>query len=449
MKQYNTGVVTGLAGLALLIFLFHCGREPRLPVRKFSAEQLRGDFHQLEQQLGRHVRYFTDDREVAEVCARHYAQIIDSMSVLEFCRLIAPVLAAVRCGHARLSLPRPLEQELDERGHYLPLDIRAIGDSLYLVRGYPEREMISPGSAVLSINGRPADKIIERLKRCLPADGDNETFKYWTINQDFAAAYLEFVDDPEEFNLRVRARGDTITQTIAISAQSRRAIRQYRREHGPATKDTALVSSSFAPDGRYALLQVHSFCFYQELDEFIRTIDAFFNELRERNITNLILDLRGNDGGDPYSSAYLLGYLLGKPFRYFAEHSAPLYEDLKGLQPPPKHPFTGALYVLIDGGCFSTTGHFCSLLKYHRVGIFIGEETGGSFACNGGYQDVCLDHTGICFLLSRTTFITAVEGLAAGRGILPDYEVRPSISDIVTNHDVAIESVKILISAAA
>jgi hypothetical protein len=52
--------------------------------------------------------------------------------------------------------------------------------------------------------------------------------------------------------------------------------------------------------------------------------------------------------------------------------------DLKKTQPVPDYPFSGDPFARIDGGTYSTTGHFVSLLKGHGVGIFIGEESGGS-----------------------------------------------------------------------
>ena len=219
-------------------------------------------------------------------------------------------------------------------------------------------------------------------------------------------------------------------------------------EEDPEDPEFDAVEWSFDDENRYAVLQVHFFDFYDDLDRFIEMIDGFFSEVKDRDIANLILDLRGNDGGDPYSSAYLLTYLIGEPFRYFSARSAAFYDDLKDIQHPPDDPFEGELYVLVDGGCFSTTGHFCSLLRYHQRGIFIGEETGGSFACNGGYKEVTLDNTRINLLLPHTTFRTDVRDMPLGEGIPPDYKVIPTIQDLVNEQDPVFDKAIALINEA-
>jgi hypothetical protein len=432
----------------LLIFCCQCGKQPEQPHMKYAVDQLQDDFRQLENYLRRHARYFTDDDELREVSARQYALITDSMSLCEYSRLIAPVLAAVRCGHARLSLPEAVDAWLEEYGNYLPLEIRVVHDTLVARRCYDNKAAIPPGSVITAIDGLSAFEIIQCIKERLPADGRNETYKYWQMNENFAGVYLACIADPEEYELSFVTPGDPFEHTVTLPAKSRKEIRRYRVAHHLIEDHKPLVSSSFAADSSYAALRIRFFHFYRGLDQFVGTIDSFFQNVRTQNITNLIVDLRGNDGGDPLSSAYLLGYLLGKPYRYFAGHSAPFYDELKGMRESPAQPFTGRLFVLVDGGCFSTTGHFCSLLKYHGVGTFIGEETGGSYACNGGYEDACLAHTGLCFTLSRTTFITAVQGLTAGRGIVPDYEIHPTIADIIEGRDPVWEKAEELIKTA-
>jgi C-terminal processing protease CtpA/Prc len=98
------------------------------------------------------------------------------------------------------------------------------------------------------------------------------------------------------------------------------------------------------------------------------------------------------------------------------------------------------LIVLADGGCYSTTEHFCALLKTHTNGIFIGDETGGFYACNGGFKEHRLRISGLELLLPYATFITNAQGLDRGRGIVPDYVVAPSIHDLLNNTDPAMKT---------
>jgi len=113
----------------------------------------------------------------------------------------------------------------------------------------------------------------------------------------------------------------------------------------------------------------------------------------------------------------------------------PYYYDLKKLLDPAKNSFRGKLYILINGASFSSTGHLCSLLKFHQIGTFIGEESGGSFVCTDGSQDLTLSNTKLSFHYSTKAFSTAVSGLTPGRGIIPDYPVTPTIEDHLRQRD--------------
>src|SRR5690606_38763211 len=134
-------------------------------------------------------------------------------------------------------------------------------------------------------------------------------------------------------------------------------------------------------------------------------VDAFFNEVAARQIPNVILDVRGNGGGDPYCGAYLFRKLIDRALPYFTSDTA-FYPDLKPALAPASNAFHGALYVLVDGGCFSTTGHFVSLLRYHGIGRFIGEETGGSFACTSNLLSTTLGRTHLRLSYATSTFTT-------------------------------------------
>ena len=88
---------------------------------------------------------------------------------------------------------------------------------------------------------------------------------------------------------------------------------------------------------------------------------------------------------------------------------------------PAENNFKGRLFFLIDGHGFSTTGHLCALLKYHKLGTFIGTETGGTYTCNAAGRTIQLKNTRLLLEISRKSFVAAVTGLPKNRGIIPDF----------------------------
>ncbi len=203
---------------------------------------------------------------------------------------------------------------------------------------------------------------------------------------------------------------------------------------------------TFSEDGSYAVLTIKDFGYYGDVDAFREPVEDFFARLKRDGIGNLIIDVRGNDGGDPYCSSFIVSHVIAEPVRYFATGTR-FYTDLVKPIPVPRHVFTGELFVLTDGWCFSSTGHMLSLLRCHRRGVFVGEESGGSSACNDASKEHVLKHTGLRLNLPRRTFATSASCLPYGRGIPPDIEVQPTIHDLIAGRDIVLEKVISLIES--
>ena len=146
-----------------------------------------------------------------------------------------------------------------------------------------------------------------------------------------------------------------------------------------------------------------------------------------------------NDGGDPFCAASLFSFLQTEPLPYFAK-SYGKYAELANPLPLPENHFTGKLLTLIDGRCFSTNGHFCALLKYHKIGKFIGQQTGASYICNAGKNmKVDLMNTKIMLYFGRSSFSAAVKGMDKTKPISPDYPVEQSWLDFVNGRDAVMQ----------
>ncbi|UCH66368.1 MAG: hypothetical protein JSW63_04365, partial [Ignavibacterium sp.] len=165
-------------------------------------------------------------------------------------------------------------------------------------------------------------------------------------------------------------------------------------------------------------------------------IDSAFSEIEKNKIENLIIDLRGNDGGDPFCSTYLLSYIEKEPVPYFSERHGS-YAPMADPIPLADNNFKGNIYTLIDGNGFSTTGHFCAVLKYNNICTFIGTELGSTYTCNGATRDITLKNTRIILSTAhRHNYAVAVEGMDKNRGVMPDYNVEPTVEDLIKGTDV-------------
>jgi C-terminal processing protease CtpA/Prc len=208
----------------------------------------------------------------------------------------------------------------------------------------------------------------------------------------------------------------------------------------PFAQVTSAAYRRFAADGRLSLacsgsravLTVPSFVISQNPDYRVFFEDAF-RQMNDRGTTHLIIDIRGNGGGDPDMSVSLISHLIARPFIYFKKGAG--YDHLFAATAPHAVHFGGTVHVLIDGGCFSTSGHFCSIVRHYGLAAFVGETGGGTFRCHDNSRDFVMSHSGIRLRVARTTYETAVPDIDVSEGFPPDFRVVPTIHDILSRND--------------
>lgn len=185
-------------------------------------------------------------------------------------------------------------------------------------------------------------------------------------------------------------------------------------------------------------MSIPHFDYYNDRDKFFGFVDGAFAEIEKNGIKNLIIDLRRNNGGDPFCAVRLFAHITHEAVPYFSKPYG-RYARLAEPVPLRGNHFKGRLYVLIDGGGASTTGHLLGLLKYHKIGMLIGEETGATYICHDAKNSFLLKHTRFQVGVATGTFASAVRDLPQSRGILPDISVSQTPQDMAAGKDSVLE----------
>jgi hypothetical protein len=416
-----------------------CSSDKAYRTGGYPLNELQDDLDQYVGLIrGDHPMTFTDKPALERTISAQREQLRDGMSEMEFYAVVAPVGAAVRCGHTRTYLSERGDEYLDEHGQCLPVEIRLVGGDLYVYKDFTPDEAIPRGSRVLSINAHPASEIIERMRASLHADGTNTTYKDFTVNLSFARYFTLLFGGAPRFELGIEESGSSKAATHIVAAMTPNQSDQVEQERYAPDGACRRLCMTFSDDRSYAVLTIKDFGYYDDVQAFREPVGEFFARLATDGIRSLIIDVRGNDGGDPYCSSFVVSHLIDEPLRYFAG-GTPVYDDLVRPIPVQRHVFAGELYVLMDGWCFSSTGHMLSLLRCHRRGVFVGEESGGSTACNDASRMHTMKHTRLQLNLPRRTFATSARCLPYGRGIPPDIEVQPTIHDLIAGRDIVLE----------
>jgi hypothetical protein len=343
------------------------------------------------------------------------------------------LVEAIHCGHTWIGLPDDFWD--NEEKIFFPVGLIFSGNKAYAAAS-PDIKTIPEGSEIISINKVPVSHIIESTKRLVNSDAKSSTGKLANFAHSF----------PDLFALQY-GNHDSYEVYFILPESSETKVRTIR----PVSRNMAwqnpinTLSGSFAPgnelklellkDQNLAVMGIATFGYYDNQKKFYNFIDSAFEQINKASVKNLILDLRNNGGGDPVCASKLLSYIETKPAPYFVKIYKGYEALAKPLPLPVKNAFGGKLYVLINGGCFSSTGHLCALLKYLDRATFIGEETGGTYECNDDHVSVQTTTVHLNLNVARRTYTTAVKGISRETGIMPDYPVEPSIREVTEGKD--------------
>jgi len=399
----------------------------------YSVEQLKTDLKSMRTILiENHPRpyEFTSKELFEHSYDSLQASINQPMNELAFRYRLMPLVAKIHCGHTKLD---PSIQFRQSRPKDFPPFILYYEGKRAFVR-YSANKDLPVGAEVTSINGIPIAQRIQNLLARTSGDGIHLNVQYYLINQPMSWFLYEmpYWYRVEQYNLTlVDSTGHQ--RTLHLTSIDEASFRE--RIPPPPSKRHQL---SILENKKTALLNYPSLDF-PDTNMRNRFLEETFTKLRTEGIDRLIIDLRGNGGGSPHNSAFFLKYLIPQEFRY--SNIAPLSElaDLKTPITPAKNCFEGKVYVLIDGGCFSSTGHLLSLLRYYKIGTFIGETTSASYSCNTNGVPYTLPHTGLSLFCPKYVYETAVNGFRRADGISPDYEVKESFKDVLSAKDTMLE----------
>jgi C-terminal processing protease CtpA/Prc len=327
---------------------------------------------------------------------------------------------------------------------------------MYVTHDFSSSNRITPGTEIQLINGLSVSFLYDILISRQIRDGENLTYPNWILERWFNTYYSYHMGNPSNYQLVLR-HPDGRNEYVTIEGLTRDSISYYRQlRYGASEESTDPKGLTLSIDEtqRMAVMTIKDFHTsvlkktYKQ--QFKKIIADFFQQIQDRHIAYLILDLRDNQGGDMINGQILLSHLLDKPFqvvRGYAKVDPKTYTDplirlkpAKGagtsLYQPRAERFHGELYVLINGGSFSNSGIVSSVLRAHQRATFIGEETGGNPAMlSAGGKYFLLPNTKTQVLIPTHQYDIQGRLANTGRGLMPDHPIRPLWRDIVNQVD--------------
>jgi hypothetical protein len=461
-----------LLTLSTLVALTAAGAET---IKKFESKQLRDDFQIARQCLEEAhpgLYRYTKKAEMDRIFQKAEKSLDHPMDFYEFFQVMALPIAAIKCGHTDVSLSPDMSKEI-ERQPGLPFDVRVLESGAYVFRDYVKNGTLV-GRKIESVNGVPIAKILSTMLAAESQDGDIQTSRRRVIGQHFGSNLILLLGLRAPYDVVLAGYGSNQVEKLQLAGLDHEELAQIAKKLYPKDQENKGIKDlKFLDDGKIAQLT------YSEFGGDIEGGEAFmkrsFEAIQSKASKALIIDLRGNLGGEDELGARLFSYLMGEPFKYYDDciinrasgsyafakyvddgrhYTVPeglaemrpdgkahiITEPLLKLQQPSKPTFTGRVYILVDGGSFSTTAEFLTEIHFHHRATFIGVESGGAYYGNnsGEVPRITLPNTKMGLFIPLVSGYMAVGGTHehdALRGIIPDFPVKRTIEDLLSGKD--------------
>ncbi len=418
--------------------------------------------------------------------------ITNKTTYREFYTILWNVIDFTGSCHNSLNYPDSLDKEISKQKIFFPLPLKYTADKLYT---NIKNENIPLGSELISINGIDANKFASTVSKYASTDGRNTTGKYNYIETDWLAFYIYLAyGEQSSFNIKYKAQNKTIKQATLqplnykefVTVYKNRASAKFEKQNRPD------YSYEYIDSLQTGLLTVSTFALGGPKSEghkkYAAFLDSVFISIKSRNVQNLIVDIRGNGGGNDPNDLLLYSYLTRRNFKenrtaytvfnevpfkkYFIEEEKGEIPDLeKELKEehnvlvngkyyqnqkfnpfwkPNKNAFKGKIYLLIDPSVASAGSLFASLVKSDKGTTLIGQETLGGYYGHTGHIPVNyqLPNTKLALRFSIVNVeqdVQLVPDEALANGVKPNYKIEPSIEQFLNGYDAVLEFTKKLI----
>lgn len=406
----------------------------------------------------------------------------DSLTEKQFRLKLKIMIQHFRCGHTDVFYSsRYVKASKKRKNNYPGYFLMPFNDTVKVITGLNKKTdtLLKTGTVITKINGIKADSLLNYIKQLITADGYVTESKSLYSRLAYNTNYLSLLNHPDTLQFECSNDGKTCIKKIAtFKANTFPELKYLKKTDSTYTNyKKAAISYKFIDSDKKTLrMNIHRF----SGNKFAKAYRKIFRQMRNNKAENLIIDIRGNGGGSLTNCNLLLRYLLNRtvtqtsythvkkfPDKKYTGWNMPLrmarlFYRLAGhkvqshdtdiytlkIRPFKKHHYDGKIFVLIDGGSFSASCMLAEYLKETNRAVFVGRETGGTASgCNAVTTTLYkLPNTGLrvrvpAFRLKHDVFT----GVDKGRGILPDYEITPTLQSFLSKTDLELEKVKELI----
>ena len=384
---------------------------------------------------------------------------IDSVSEFVHFTNVSRICALANEGHFKVGDRNDVFRKgiLENTHPYLPIQVKIISGHVFVLGDFSNEQLLNRGDEVIAINGIRNELILNNLLELTPSDGDILTYAYRKIEDGFASMYHFYIQQTDTFNITLRTKNykeKIVRITALVRSDQLDNIKKYYPRNKTKTPDTEGFYTLDINDN-YAYLKLSSFDF-RKVNKFNvksnKLYKNIFKELKDKNVNNLVIDLRDNTGGRNEFADGIVPF-INKKYENGSYLKKTISWDGKmktyKLPKPSKLVFKGSIYVLVNEKTYSAGSSLARFLKEYGNATIIGTETGTRYEgfAGGSEENIILPHSKIEIGIPRYHIVypKSEKQETINRGLLPDYEIDQTFEAYISGQDLHLKKVISLI----
>lgn len=447
--------------------------------KMLSPKQMNKDLKYLEFVIKAHPDPYSHitEAELTKKIEETKAGLDHELSVLDFYKKVSSIVALIKDGHSSASMPRFwMVNSMREYGAFPYKVYLTNEDELYIIKAFSNGS-IPKGAKITAINGIAVDSFLQIIDPFISYE--RIPFRNTIIDDGFDL-YLNLAFGQSSKRTIEYFTGDTKEVVVDnIPYKEWKVVNRNEKEEREKQIDIGEPYVYKKIKDGVGLLHIYAF-YANSVSDYDIFLEKTFRSIKKDNIHSLIIDVRGNFGGWPGISSRLFHYISNTHFKTMANSSTKssityhenLYNRYPQLRSSPhilthkslhsidiayllkqpdgsyineeaffneepqfkKNEFNGDCYLLTNRDSYSAASSFASTFQCYRMGLIIGEETGGTkvFRANSIYEE--LDRSGIWVGMSTTKLNTACFNEEL-KGVVPDIKYTPSVLELSSGMD--------------